>query len=150
MAAPRMRAGSSSGGSRWSAMIDVYSYPCVPATSASTGPAAAPLADRHRDAGARVDAVRHLDPAGRQLAGRRGRASNGEVVDMQAVSFQLCRPLGRVPDARPRVSPRGRARRPPSCLAAAALRHTPGASVGLTPRPRPTTLRPDAAGRAPD
>ena len=44
MAAPRMRAGSSSRRSRWSAMIDVYSYPCVPATSARTGPAAAPLA----------------------------------------------------------------------------------------------------------
>src|SRR5262249_19893518 len=44
MAAPRIRAGSRPRRSRWSARMDVYSEPCVPATRASTGPGAAPLA----------------------------------------------------------------------------------------------------------
>ena len=99
IAAPRIRAGSSRGRSRWSARIDVYSEPCVPATSASTGPGGGAVGDRHRDARPGVDAVRHLDPAGRQLAGCRGRASDGEGRGHRSLSF-----LGPVAEGLPRAS----------------------------------------------
>ena len=74
---PEICAGSSSSISRSSAMMEAYSVPCAPATSASTGPGLRAVDDDHRDAGAGVAPGRHFNGARDLLPARRRYGPDG-------------------------------------------------------------------------